>query len=131
MRRLVWGVVVAAALAACGGSGSDGPPPSGGTGMVNVVTAPYTRGMDPHAQVQAVVAADDGSGHFPGCHAAGAPRRLTRTQLVNSLTDVIQQLTGEASLAAIVEPTVVDEAQFPPDTLVDPDTRATHGSTWR
>lgn len=121
MKRLISGVAVAAALAACGGSGGDGPPASGGAGKVNVVTAPYTRGMDPHAQVQAVVVAGDGAGHFPGCHAAGAPRRLTRTQLVNSLTDVIQQLTGEASLAATVEPTVVDEAQFPPDTLVDPD----------
>jgi hypothetical protein len=77
--------------------------------------------MDPHAQVNAVAAAETGAAHFAGCHAAGAPRRLTRTQLINSLADVVQQLTGEAALAATVEPTVLNEAQFPPDTLVDPD----------
>jgi hypothetical protein len=122
MKKLVWATAVAAALAACGGSGGDGSSSaSGGSGPVNVVTTTYTRGMDPHAQVQAVAAADNGNSHFAGCHAAGAPRRLTRTQLINSLADVVQQLTGEAALAATVEPTVLDQAQFPPDTLVDPD----------
>jgi len=122
MKKLVWAAAVTAALAACGGSGGEGGSTSGGgSGPVNGVTTTYTRGMDPHAQVQAVAAAETGNAHFPGCHAAGAPRRLTRTQLVNSLTDVVQQLTGEAALASTVEPTVLDQAQFPPDTLVDPD----------
>lgn len=122
MKRILTGAVVVAALAACGGGGSDGPPAAGGgSGRVNVVTAVYGPGMDPHAQVQAVAPADSGPGHFPGCHAAGSPRRLTRTQLINSLADTIQQLTGEAALAATVEPTVLEQAQFPPDTLVDPD----------
>ncbi len=123
MKKLVWAAVLAAALAACGGSGGDGASTSGsgGSSPVNVVTTTYTRGMDPHAQVQAVAAAETGSTHFPGCHAAGAPRRLTRIQLTNSLTDAIQQFTGDATLAATVESTVVDQAQFPPDTLVDPD----------
>lgn len=125
MKRILGGAVVAAVLAACGGGGGGGegdPPQSGGSsGRVNVVTAAYTRGMDPHAQIQAVAAAGNGGGHFAGCHGAGAPRRLTRTQLVNSLTDVVLQLTGEAALAATVEPTVLEAAQFPPDALVDPD----------
>lgn len=120
MRKLMMAGAVAAALAACGGSAGDSPA-SGGSGPVNAVTTPYTRGMDPHAQVQAVALAEAGPAHFPGCHAAGAPRRLTRTQLVNSLTDFVQQLTGEAALAASVEPIVLEQAQFPPDTLVDPD----------
>jgi hypothetical protein len=121
MNKLVWGAALAAALAACGGSGGEDSSTSGGSGPVQGVTTTYTRGMDPHAQVNAVAAAETGAAHFAGCHAAGAPRRLTRTQLINSLADVVQQLTGEAALAATVEPTVLNEAQFPPDTLVDPD----------
>jgi hypothetical protein len=121
MRRLVWGVATAAALAACGGGSGGDAPAAGGSGPVNPVVTAYTQGMDPHAQVQGVAVAESLPDHFPGCHAAGTPRRLTRTQLVNSLTDVVQQLTGEAALAATVSPVVLDQAQFPPDTLVDPD----------
>ena len=122
MRRLPL-IFVISLLGACGGgSGSSGqagsgtaPPGGGGTAVV------ATPGMDPHAQVRALAAADGPAVGSNGCHAAGAPRRLTRRQLANALSDTVLQLSGDSTLAASVPTLLTETAQFPPDTLVNPD----------
>jgi hypothetical protein len=79
--------------------------------------------VDTHAQIDVVSSVTGAtSTTSPGCYAAGAPRRLTRAQVVNALTDVVTSLTGDANMAAGVSTLVKDTAQFPPDTAVNPDT---------
>ena len=111
--------------AACNGDSSESTPaattPSNGN---NAIAVPVPAGTDPHAQIAAVTvaAATPESIAGPGCSAAGTPRRLTRAQVVNALTDVTTALTGDSTLAATVAPLVRDTAQFPPDVAVNPDT---------
>jgi len=125
MRSHLLALCVAALAAACNGDSSEstpaaGAPPTGGTGNPVVVPA----GTDPHAQIAAVTiaAVTPGDVAGPGCSAPGAPRRLTRDQVVNALSDVTIALTGDATLAASVGPLVRDTTQFPPDVAVNPDT---------
>jgi len=125
MRSHLLALCVAALAAACNGDSSEstpaaGAPPNGSTGNPVVVPA----GTDPHAQIAAVTiaAATPGDVAGPGCSAPGVPRRLTRDQVVNALTDVTTALTGDATLAASVGPLVRDTTQFPPDVAVNPDT---------
>ncbi|KPF60834.1 hypothetical protein D621_01770 [beta proteobacterium AAP51] len=118
-------------LSGCGG-GKEAAPEASNTappelaaptapGMSPANPVPYTAGMDPHAQRFAVAATVDDGAAFMGCHAAGAPRRLTRRQLVQALSDITLQLSNDSALAAGVAPLVQETALFPPDTLVNPD----------
>lgn len=129
MRTLFLILCVAASAAGCSGGSqepvADATGNSSATAAVatatNAATVPST--IDPHAQINAVTSATGAtSTTSPGCYAAGAPRRLTRAQVVNALTDVVTSLTGDASVAAGVSALVKDTAQFPPDTAVNPDT---------
>jgi len=119
---------IAAAIAGCSG-GSEEPPAdnsaaTGATpGAATSGAAASTAIVDPHAQIAAVAhATEPTSTASPGCNAVGVPRRLTRAQVVNALTDVTAALTADAALAAQVAALVKDTAQFPPDTAVNPDT---------
>lgn len=126
MRPQLLALCLAASLAACNGDSTEpsaAAPAAGGSPSTPAVPTPVTALTDPHAQIAAAVPAvtpDSVAG--PGCSAAGTPRRLTRSQVINALTDVTTSLTGDATLAASVAPLVRDTAQFPPDTLVNPDT---------
>jgi len=123
MRSKLLAFCVAALAAACNGDSqapaTDAPPTGNGA---NAVTVPA--GTDPHAQIAAVtvVATTPETIAGPGCSAAAMPRRLTRDQVVNALTDVTTALTGDSTLAASVAPLVRDTTQFPPDVAVNPDT---------
>lgn len=127
MRVVVFCLWAAGLLTACGG-GQGGGSPAGTAGSSNsgsgpVAAAPVvaTPGMDPHAQRATVAAAETSAEAFVGCHAAGQPRRLTRRQLVQALGDITRQLSGDSTLAASVAGLVTEQALFPPDTLVNPD----------
>lgn len=129
MRTFLLSLCVAASVAACSGASQDpaestatssGGPPSATGGATATTTAVP---VDPHAQIQAVAAAAPAtSTTSPGCYTLGPPRRLTRAQVVNALTDVVTTLSGDATLAAGVAALVKDTQQFPPDTAVNPDT---------
>jgi hypothetical protein len=128
MRSHLLALCVAALAAACNGDSSEStpaaaaPPTGNGGGNGNAVVVPAD--TDPHAQIAAVTikAVTPGDVAGPGCSAASKPRRLTRDQVVNALTDVTTALTGDATLAASVGPLVRDTTQFPPDVPVDPST---------
>ena len=127
MRSHLLALCIAAMAAACNGDSSESTPaatapPSGNAGTGTPTVVPV--GTDPHAQIAAVTiaAVTPGDVAGPGCSAPGAPRRLTRDQVVNALTDVTVALTGDSTLAASVGPLVRDTTQFPPDVAVNPDT---------
>ena len=123
MRIFLSCLIITVLTAACSG-GSDAPasatatapPVATGAVIVNAAT-------DPHAQIlsASLPATADTVTVSPGCFSAGAPRRLTRAQVVNALTDITRELTGDATLAASVAPLVTDTTQFPPDTQINPD----------
>ncbi len=129
MRTLLLSLCVAVSAAGCSGGADDatdgkngttnGAPASGPGVGVSTTTAL----VDPHAQVAAVPAGVSATTTTsPGCYTPGTPRRLTRTQVVNALTDVVTTLSGDATLAAGVGALVKDAQQFPPDTAFNPDT---------
>jgi hypothetical protein len=128
MRTFLLALCVAAAAAGCSGGSEE--PASGGAGTTSTSTTTGTTGantaqakVDPHAQIQAVAStAAAASAPSPGCYPAGTPRRLTRGQVINALTDLVTALTGDATVAAGVSTVVNNTAQFPPDTAVNPDT---------
>ncbi|MEP7295294.1 MAG: DUF1592 domain-containing protein [Burkholderiales bacterium] len=127
MRTLFLCLAVAALASACSGGGdsstaADAPSTStapSGAAVAVPVSAPAP--VDPHAQILATTATEAAAVTSPGCYPAGPPRRLTRLQVVNSLADITTQLTGDATLAAGVSALVKDTTQFPPDTLLNPD----------
>jgi hypothetical protein len=133
MRTLLISLCVVVAVAGCGNSSQDpaqtsSPTPTGSTGSTGSpptgVAAAPTVPLDPHAQVNAVATTTTPSTSTtsPGCYANGAPRRLTRKQVVNALTDVVTALGSDTAIAAGVSALVNDIQQFPPDTAVNPDT---------
>ena len=127
MRTLLLSLCVVAAAAGCSSGTQDPAPPSTTTPTGSPSAGPTAAApvpMDPHAQVNGVATATPASTSTtsPGCSANAAPRRLTRKQVVNALTDVVTGLSGDAKLAASVGTLVNDTQQFPPDTAVNPDT---------
>lgn len=97
-----------------GGAGSSGAP---------VSTIP----VDPHATVRAQADTSTGSTASPGCYSASFPRRLTRAQFVNALTDWSAALITDSALPARIQTLVVDTAQFPLDASVNPETTRHQG----
>lgn len=125
MRTLFLTLCVSAMALGCNGESDDTKANASGTGAPGAAAPPATASVaaDPHAQIAAVTVTEPAvSTASPGCNAAGAPRRLTRVQVVNALTDVTAALTGDAAVAATVSTLVKDTTQFPPDTAVDPST---------
>jgi Protein of unknown function (DUF1592)/Protein of unknown function (DUF1588)/Protein of unknown function (DUF1585) len=124
MRNFQSCLTIAAFTAACSG-GADGPASAPIPAAPPAAHAPVivTAAMDPHAQVLAATMAAPAATLTvsPGCFSAGVPRRLTRAQVVNALSDITKELTGDATLAASVAPLVTEATQFPPDTLLNPD----------
>jgi len=131
MRTLLLTLICAATVAACNsesveqdaGTRSAVGAPAGATGVPATAAAAQTAFIDPHGQGTAVaLAVSSESTASPGCYSLGPPRRLTRKQVVNALTDVTTALTADTALAATVGKMVNDTAQFPPDTAVNADT---------
>lgn len=84
--------------------------------------------VDPHATMrEARAAADEPSTASPGCYSASFPRRLTRAQFVNALTDWSAALITDTALPARIQTLVVDTAQFPLDASVNPETTRHQG----
>jgi hypothetical protein len=84
--------------------------------------------VDPHATGrEARRAADGDSTESPGCYSASFPRRLTRAQFVNALTDWSAALITDTGLPARIQTLVVDTAQFPLDASVNPETARHQG----
>lgn len=122
MKKIV-GWVLAAALAACD-MGSTPPPEPAGTGTSgNGTTGGST--PDPHNQEPDPPTPVDSGGGIkasPGCFSAASPRRLSRTQFVNALADTSRELlAGDTAVSAKVAAIVVDQAQFPADNPINPD----------
>ncbi len=121
-RGIVAGWVMAVAATGCNfGSTSTtvaetaGSSAGGGTS----VTPP----ADPHSQEGTTTTAPTVTiKASPGCYAASAPRRLTRTQFINVLSDTSRMLlNGDGAVAELVPGIVLDQGQFPPDQLINPD----------
>jgi hypothetical protein len=132
MRSLLTCLALTALLAACNSdseSSSESSVPASTSGSnpgsaptPGAVATDVTPATDPHAQIQAVATPDAVAATVsPGCYPAGVPRRLTRTQVVNALSDITIRLTGDPALAAPIPALVTDTKQFPPDALVNPD----------
>jgi hypothetical protein len=121
-RGIVAGWVMAVAATGCNfGSTSTtvaetaGSSAGGGTS----VTPP----ADPHSQEGTTTTAPTVTiKASPGCYAASTPRRLTRTQFINVLSDTSRMLlNGDGAVAELVPGIVLDQGQFPPDQLINPD----------
>jgi hypothetical protein len=84
--------------------------------------------VDPHATVraQATTTGTEATAS-PGCYSASFPRRLTRAQFVNALTDWAAALITDSALPARIQTLVVDTAQFPLDASVNPETTRHQG----
>ena len=128
MRRIL-GWVLAAALAGCD-MGSTPAPETPGTGTDGGNTGGSTGGStpDPHSQDPDPPPPTGGSGGgssikpSPGCFSAASPRRLSRTQYINALTDTSRELlAGDTAVSTKVAAIVVDQAQFPADNPINPD----------
>lgn len=85
--------------------------------------------VDPHATVRAtaVAAAAGDATASPGCYSSSRPRRLTRAQFVNALTDWSGALITDGGLAGRIQTLVVDTAQFPLDASVNPESARHQG----
>lgn len=63
-----------------------------------------------------------------GCYPASMPRRFSRDQFVNALTDSVRTLLpGNTQAAAMVSTAVIDQSQFPPDQAINPDSARHQG----
>jgi hypothetical protein len=127
-RGIVAGLVMAVAATGCdyGSTTSTAPEPAGGgSSSTGAGGSSATPPADPHSQETGGSTSNTPTATIkasPGCYAAGTPRRLTRTQLVNVLSDTSRALlNGNGAVADLVPGIVVDQAQFPPDQLINPD----------
>jgi hypothetical protein len=84
--------------------------------------------VDPHATLHSTPqATGSGSTESPGCYSASFPRRLTRAQFLNALTDWAGALANDSGRAARIRTLVIDTAQFPLDASVNPETARHQG----
>ncbi len=116
--RLTVLITISAVLFGC--NGEDSPttktPSSGGPGA----GAPQlVMPTDPHAQTETLRGVNDPIEPSPGCYSAAMPRRLTRAQYVNALTDWSAALITDAGLPARIRTLVIDTAQFPLDASIN------------
>lgn len=122
--------VCSAALLGCNGDEpavAKSTPGGASTGAVSGAPTSVIP-VDPHATIrEARQAAGVGSTESPGCYSASFPRRLTRAQFVNALTDWSGALITDTGLPARIQTLVVDTAQFPLDASVNPETTRHQG----
>lgn len=127
--RLGWGALaLALALQGCNSDDAN----TGGTGSDAGTRSPdpaptLTIPQDPHAQGPRTTALAADTGTNPGCFSAVMPRRLTRTQYINALTDWSSTLVNDAGLASRIRTLVVETAQFPQDASINPETTRHQG----
>lgn len=127
--RLCSLIAVFAALVGCNGdsdssSPAQGPasPPSSSPGPTLVMP------VDPHAQIAGATPAPAAANvPSPGCYSAAVPRRLTRTQYVNALTDWSNALISDSGIGARIRTLVIDTAQFPIDASINPESSRHQG----
>lgn len=122
MRRVA-GWMLVATLAACD-LGSTPAPETSSSGTTSA--GPAAPAPDPHSQEDTAPPAVPGSSGnvkaSPGCFSAAAPRRLSRTQFVNALADTSRALlAGDGAAASKVATIVIEQAQFPADSPINPD----------
>lgn len=125
MRIVIAGWAMAALLAAC----DFGSTPSVGgsdTTSGGGASTPAAGGSppDPHSQdpVTTPTVPTSAIKPSPGCFTAASPRRLTRAQLVNALADTSRTLLGgDTAVSAQVATIVIEQAQFPADQPINPD----------
>jgi len=112
-----------------GAGGSSGASAGGGSRAPDAAPV-LSMPVDPHAQgtVASALAADTGTN--PGCFSAVLPRRLTRTQFINVLSDWSATLVTDTGLPARIRTLVIDKAQFPQDASINPETTR-HQGYWR
>lgn len=124
--KLCGWLMLAAALHACNGNDSQ---ESNATANTRAPDAAPTVGIptDPHAQSAPVRATAAASTSAPGCFSAVLPRRLTRTQYLNVLTDWSASLITDSALPARIRTLVLDTAQFPLDASINPETARHQG----
>ena len=126
--RLGWGALaLALALQGCN-SDEASSAGSGGEATRAPDAAPtLTMPQDPHAQAPRTTALAVDTGTNPGCFSSVMPRRLTRTQYVNALTDWSATLVNDSGLPARIRTLVIDTAQFPQDASINPETTRHQG----
>ncbi len=128
--RFCGALALTAALFGCNG---DESPRETGSNRGETATGPATPPVkvgiptDPHGGMAATPSADNGSTVSPGCYSASVPRRMTRTQYVNSLTDWSNTLVSDSGLPARIQTLVVDTAQFPQDASINPESARHQG----
>jgi hypothetical protein len=127
--RLCCLIVAFAALVGCNGDSdssrpAQGPanPPSPSSGSTLVMP------IDPHAQIaRAAPTPAAANVPSPGCYSAAVPRRLTRTQYINALTDWSNALISDSGIGARIQTLVIDTAQFPIDASINPESSRHQG----
>ncbi len=132
MRRITPFLLTAACsalLSACGGDDSASNTASAtskGVGVGGSSKPLSTIPADPHGTLRTATAAT-GSAPSPGCYSASFPRRLTRAQFVNALTDWSGALITDTALPARIQTLAIDTAQFPLDASVNPESARHQG----
>jgi hypothetical protein len=129
--------LIAAALQGCGGGSGDSSThtavasTSAGSGTSQTATTQATQGLpvivDPHGQVRGVQAVAGSTVPSPGCYSSSVPRRMTRTQFINALTDWAATLISDSGLPGRIQTMVLTQAQFPQDASINPDTARHQG----
>lgn len=129
-----YGLIVAvAALAGCNGDSdstnintTSAAPASASTAAPSGPT--LVMPIDPHAQIAGTTPAAAFTGApSPGCYSAAVPRRLTRTQYINALTDWSNALISDGGIGARIQTLVIDTAQFPIDASINPESTRHQG----
>ena len=124
--KLCGWLLLAAALHACNGDDNQGTPAST---TARAPDAAPTVGIpvDPHGAGAATPTTAAATGDAPGCFSAVLPRRLTRSQYINVLTDWSASLIPDSALPARIRTLVLDTAQFPLDASINPETARHQG----
>ena len=124
--RALLAVACSLLLPGCGGDDSASHA-KGPTGTASSGAPVSTIPVDPHATVRALATTSADATASPGCYSASFPRRLTRAQFINALTDWAAALITDSALPARIQTLVVDTAQFPLDASVNPETARHQG----
>jgi hypothetical protein len=119
-----------ALLQGCTGGDDDttAARPAQGAGTAAPAAQTLQTPVDPHAQMRVALAVPQTpSTPSPGCYSASVPRRLTRTQYLNALTDWANSLISDSGLSARIQTLVLNTAQFPLDESINPETTRHQG----
>lgn len=124
MREIIAGLALAVAATGCDFGSTSTVEADSGASNAGGGTPSTPNVPDPHSQEGTTTTTTPTATikASPGCHAGGTPRRLSRTQFVNVLSDTSRALLGgDGTVAELVPGIVLDQAQFPPDQPINPD----------